>query len=274
LVEKEWLAIGHKFAKRYGHGDKHHDDKDRSPIFLQFIDCVWQLKQQFPTCFEFNQLFLATVMDAVYSCLYGTFLFNSQKEREKAQVKAKTMSLWTFIDLEKPKYVDRSFRENDRSVLVPIPGLKNVNLWSYYFMRYSQYNECNDFLWYLFDGGNSKALKKKKKRTDEKKKIRELEKTIKAMEKEKNLLEKKNRELIDLIEDGKEEKEEEDEHLKKRKTTHALHTKVLFLFILSYLFIFYFLFRWLPWRNKMRCFATRKGSCRASCPGRTSNWKR
>ena len=44
LIEKEWLSFGHKFAQRAGHGDDKHNDADRSPVFLQFIDCVWQVR--------------------------------------------------------------------------------------------------------------------------------------------------------------------------------------------------------------------------------------
>ena len=43
IIEKEWLSFGHKFAQRIGHGDDRHSDADRSPVFLQFIDCVWQV---------------------------------------------------------------------------------------------------------------------------------------------------------------------------------------------------------------------------------------
>ena len=46
LIEKEWLSFGHKFAQRAGHGDDKHNDADRSPVFLQFIDCVWQVKDK------------------------------------------------------------------------------------------------------------------------------------------------------------------------------------------------------------------------------------
>ena len=44
LIEKEWLSFGHKFNDRIGHGDDKHNDADRSPVFLQFIDCVWQVR--------------------------------------------------------------------------------------------------------------------------------------------------------------------------------------------------------------------------------------
>ncbi|CAB4064923.1 MTMR1_2 [Lepeophtheirus salmonis] len=40
LIEKEWLSFGHKFAHRIGHGEDKPNDNDRSPVFLQFIDCV------------------------------------------------------------------------------------------------------------------------------------------------------------------------------------------------------------------------------------------
>ena len=32
--------------QRIGHGDKNAGDDQRAPIFLQFMDCVWQLTRQ------------------------------------------------------------------------------------------------------------------------------------------------------------------------------------------------------------------------------------
>uniref|UniRef100_A0AAR2JL71 Phosphatidylinositol-3,5-bisphosphate 3-phosphatase MTMR2 n=1 Tax=Pygocentrus nattereri TaxID=42514 RepID=A0AAR2JL71_PYGNA len=86
LIEKEWISFGHRFQQRVGHGDQNHTDADRSPIFLQFIDCVWQMTQQFPAAFEFNESFLVTVLDHLYSCLFGTFLYNSEQQRVKEPV--------------------------------------------------------------------------------------------------------------------------------------------------------------------------------------------
>ena len=42
LVEKEWLDFGHKFHDRSAHGALNPDD-ERSPIFVLWLDCVWQL---------------------------------------------------------------------------------------------------------------------------------------------------------------------------------------------------------------------------------------
>ena len=44
-----------------------------------FIDCVYQLINQFPLHFEFNSHFLITILDAAYSCQFGTFLCNTEK---------------------------------------------------------------------------------------------------------------------------------------------------------------------------------------------------
>jgi len=44
LVQRAWVCFGHKFADRCGHSNS--DDEETSPIFIQFLDCVWQLLVQ------------------------------------------------------------------------------------------------------------------------------------------------------------------------------------------------------------------------------------
>jgi hypothetical protein len=70
-----------------GHGSEKHSDSDRSPIFIQFIDCVWQILQDQPHLFEFNEKLLLTILQNVYTCQYGTFLMDSELEREKFVMK-------------------------------------------------------------------------------------------------------------------------------------------------------------------------------------------
>lgn len=38
---------------------------------------------KFPSAFEFNEYFLVTILDHLYSCLFGTFLCNSEQQRMK-----------------------------------------------------------------------------------------------------------------------------------------------------------------------------------------------
>lgn len=100
MIEKEWLSFGHQFARRHGHADgKMNDDGDsqRSPVFLQFLDCIWQLVQVYPQAAEFNSVFLATIMDEVFNCRFGTFLGDCEKERQELRMRDKTVSLWTYL---------------------------------------------------------------------------------------------------------------------------------------------------------------------------------
>lgn len=94
LIEKEWCSFGHKFKERMGRGNA---ASEISPIFLQWIDCVWQLYRQFPCSFEFNERFLILILDNMYSCRFGTFLYDCELERRVSEKNRKTVSLWTYI---------------------------------------------------------------------------------------------------------------------------------------------------------------------------------
>ena len=55
--------------------------------YHQNINLIFpQVMQQFPNAFEFNEYLLCVVLDHLYSCLFGTFLCNSDKERKDQKV--------------------------------------------------------------------------------------------------------------------------------------------------------------------------------------------
>ncbi|KRY22948.1 Myotubularin-related protein 2 [Trichinella patagoniensis] len=136
LIEKEWCSFGHKFAQRVGHGDDKHSDPERSPVFLQFIDCVYQLTMQFPTSFEFNMQLLITILDHLYSCRFGTFLFNNEKQRVEAAVKEKTNSLWSFINSSAALYMNPAYILNSH-LLLPCCSARRMKFWSEYYLRWN-----------------------------------------------------------------------------------------------------------------------------------------
>lgn len=79
LIQKEWVSLGHPFANRLGHIMK--PELDQSPLFLLFLDCVWQLLQQFPMAFEFTETYLTTLWDSAHISIFDTFLFNCEHDR-------------------------------------------------------------------------------------------------------------------------------------------------------------------------------------------------
>ena len=137
LVEKEWTSVGHKFAQRIGHGDARFQDPERSPVFIQFIDCIYQLTTQFPHAFEFNEHFLMTLLDHVYSCLFGTFLCNTEKQRVKEEVKSKTVSLWSFVNSHSEDFTNPLYSPTNDQVLFPVASLRRIKLWSSYYCRWN-----------------------------------------------------------------------------------------------------------------------------------------
>ncbi|XP_066515700.1 myotubularin-related protein 2 isoform X2 [Hoplias malabaricus] len=137
LIEKEWISFGHRFQQRVGHGDQNHTDADRSPIFLQFIDCVWQMTQQFPAAFEFNEYFLITVLDHLYSCLFGTFLCNSEQQRVKEELGKRSVSLWSLVNSQREEFVNPLFVHSPSHVLLPSVSMRHMQLWVSYYIRWN-----------------------------------------------------------------------------------------------------------------------------------------
>uniref|UniRef100_A0A673M8C5 phosphatidylinositol-3,5-bisphosphate 3-phosphatase n=1 Tax=Sinocyclocheilus rhinocerous TaxID=307959 RepID=A0A673M8C5_9TELE len=137
LLEKEWLSFGHRFASRVGHGDGNHANSERSPLFVQFIDCVWQMARQFPSAFEFNELFLITVLDHLYSCLFGTFLYNSEQERVSKEVYSKTISLWSYVNSQLEEFTNPLYVNYEHHVLYPVASLRHLELWVSYYVRWN-----------------------------------------------------------------------------------------------------------------------------------------
>ncbi|KAK9480148.1 protein-tyrosine phosphatase-like protein [Lipomyces japonicus] len=183
LVEKEWLAFGHRFAERCGHlssekvfvqtSDKTGGGnsaahqafnnvitaaknaangggsnatgtsaglKYTAPVFHQFLDCVYQLLRQFPDRFEFTERFLRRMLYHLYSCQYGNFLYNCEREREEARVEDRAQSVWDYFVVRRKEFLNPKFDPSldyvDRganSVIFPDP--KRIQWWHEVFGR-------------------------------------------------------------------------------------------------------------------------------------------
>lgn len=114
--------------------------KETSPVFHQFLDATYQLLYQYPTRFEFNERFLRRLLYHLYSCQFGTFLFNSEKERADWNAKERTRSVWDYFlarreQFTNPQYepqIDDHKRGQERLIF---PRINEVRWWSESFGR-------------------------------------------------------------------------------------------------------------------------------------------
>lgn len=86
------------YSDRLGHVINS-DTSEQSPLLLLFLDCTWQLLQQFPDEFEFSETFLTTLWDSAFLPIFDTFLFNSEHDRQVAlrKVRFDELSLYENV---------------------------------------------------------------------------------------------------------------------------------------------------------------------------------
>ncbi|VDP05137.1 unnamed protein product [Soboliphyme baturini] len=80
LIEKEWLAFGHRFSHRCNHTAST-AASGFAPVFLQFLDVVHQIHVQYPAAFEFNDFYLRFLAFHSSSAYFRTFLLNCESDR-------------------------------------------------------------------------------------------------------------------------------------------------------------------------------------------------
>ncbi|XP_050679378.1 myotubularin-related protein 10-B-like [Leptidea sinapis] len=160
LVQKEWLALGHPFADRFGLPrpglTKEEIEKEPpsqvAPVFLLFLDCTWQLQHQFPAAFQFSETYLTTLWDCAHNHLFDTFLFNCPRDRELALAKNFVQRpVWDWQEqfseqdialFYNPLYTGHSAAQRlsvssaGRSRLRPSTNMASVELWSQCYERW------------------------------------------------------------------------------------------------------------------------------------------
>ena len=63
LVDKEFGNFGFQFALRLGWKKDREKEDEKSPVFTQFLDCVFQLLKMYPLSFEYTSKYLSRVSD-------------------------------------------------------------------------------------------------------------------------------------------------------------------------------------------------------------------
>ncbi|KAK3099384.1 hypothetical protein FSP39_003635, partial [Pinctada imbricata] len=130
--------FGHKFTDRLGILETV-DAKEASPVYTQFLDATWQVMQQYPCAFQFNERFLLTLHDHAYSCQFGTFIGNCEKDRVDLRLAERTYSLWGYITKNMADYINPLYKkeyEVKTPVLIPNTGSQCIKFWKGMYNRY------------------------------------------------------------------------------------------------------------------------------------------
>ena len=136
LIEKEWVSFGHKFGDRLGWTGKYgYKDEEKSSIFQQFLECIYQLLCQSPNIFEFNEYLLLFLMENAHSGWYGNFLFNCEKERKENQ--STMISIWTPILQSSKLYINQSYQPTN-GVFIPIATKHRLVVWNRWYLRWQE----------------------------------------------------------------------------------------------------------------------------------------
>ena len=106
-----------------------------SPIFLQWLDAVYQIMEQNYEKFEFNFNLILFLAEELYVGKYGTFLFNNDKERELFH-EYKTISIWNYIKENEKEFINKLYTKDDDRFLEI--NYKKIKLWKDYFYRFEK----------------------------------------------------------------------------------------------------------------------------------------
>jgi len=138
LVEREWIQTGHPFWTRNG-SNLGEGQNLVAPVFLLFLDCVYQIHTQFPCSFEFSPGLLVVLADHSCSSNFGTFLWDCEKERRDGRVREQTVSLWSFLNQVEilSQHLNCLYLPQP-TVIWPSVAPMSLGLWSGYFLRWVQ----------------------------------------------------------------------------------------------------------------------------------------
>ncbi|KAG7196280.1 uncharacterized protein KQ657_000295 [Scheffersomyces spartinae] len=121
---------------------------ERSPIFHQFLDCVFQIVRQHTNQFEFNTRLLKRLFYHYYSCQYGSFLCDSELELLNNGLQDKTVSVWDYFKSRPPEFTNPGYNPVENEVL--FFNFMDVRWW------YELYGRTDEEM-----NGLSKSLEKK-----------------------------------------------------------------------------------------------------------------
>ena len=158
LIEREFINYGHQFKTRLGHGlENAMADKAYIPIFIMFLDCVYQFTIQHPFAFEFNQKYLRKMAVHAQTLKFGNFVSNSEMESIATDTLSKTISIWSYIDKnnKREKYMNIFYDINKTKGIIRIEiTAGKLRVWKPFYMKWiipsiTPIEETSAYMYYL-----------------------------------------------------------------------------------------------------------------------------
>lgn len=142
LIEREWLQAGHPFETRHKSGCYnaarskvsssssskvfHHGS---GATFLLFLDCTWQIHNQFPCCFEFSTNFLSSLVDHSYCSDFSTFYGNCESDRKNNQ--CGKPNLWSHFDQKIDEIINPLYLPTNNVIWPSVAPFSIVSIFSF-----------------------------------------------------------------------------------------------------------------------------------------------
>lgn len=134
LIEREWIQAGFPFATRHKYScytSPQMRQKTSASTFVLFLDSVYQLHCQFPFSFEFNTQMLILLYEHSFFSSYGTFLGDSERERQAIKLHSRTTSLWSYLNRpDVLKSLLNPMYEPNQGVIWPSVAPISLELWT------------------------------------------------------------------------------------------------------------------------------------------------
>ncbi|VUZ52229.1 unnamed protein product [Hymenolepis diminuta] len=152
LVQRDWVAAGHPFTRRCSRllTQPSGQLKEASPIFLLFLDCVWQIWSQYPSFFEFNEELLLLLARHVYLCDFANFIGDCDVMRKNIPHLKKKPSFWSYVNCpEVNKTIQNCLYtppdedyDPDSRICWPCVNPHAINVWREVYQRILLPNPC------------------------------------------------------------------------------------------------------------------------------------
>ena len=138
LIEKDWCNFGHKFKVRWDNSDSP-EPNQRSPVFVQFLNVVYNIMVQSNNSFEYNDYLLVFIADNVSSGLFGNFLENSEYARKtQLLVTERTHSIWSYVQSNSKQFINPSYVPC-KTPIWPSSDSRHISIWRRYFCRWDEH---------------------------------------------------------------------------------------------------------------------------------------